>query len=302
MKDPSYKLNIPEDYRVEYEDIKGELEIGGVYIRLFLKQPAWSLRNPKQFLEALLNRYIEAYNQAARSDAAGAAAPEMMDTILSATNALLSSTPSLCDYAAKTGHLAKLLTLMDNDSLPHQATAIGLVNIFVNSQLCVETLGTTLCAVHAILQYLEAQDSKSILRAADSLDKAFSKNLCASESACLVSQLLNCEGAPRMLKVLEGSYDMKLATDASEAKARIVSALQAALKDTMHGDRLGAVLDANPVWANYRSQRHDLFLPGQQVAGLLTAGGPTGAGGGSIGLLTNTPHTAQAMSDAPPEL
>jgi len=45
-----------------------------------------------------------------------------------------------------------------------------------------------------------------------------------------------------------------------------------------------------------------LFLPGQQIAGLLTAGGPTGAGGGSIGLLTNAPHTAQAMSDAPPEL
>jgi len=162
----------------------------------------------------------------------------MMDTILSATNALLSSTPSLCDYAAKTGHLAKLVTLMDNSSLPQQPTAIGLVNIFVNSQLCVETLGTTPCSIRSILQYLECDDSKSILRAADTLDKALKKNLCASESACLVSQLLSCEGVPRMLKVLEGSYDMKLATDASEAKARIVSALQAGLKDTVHSERL----------------------------------------------------------------
>jgi len=302
MKDPSYKLNIPEDYRVQYEDIKDELEVGGVYIRLFLKQPSWQLRNPKQFLEALLNRYIEAYNQAARTDAAAAAAPEMMDTILSATNALLSSTPTLCDYAAKTGHLAKLVTLMDNSSLPHQPTAIGIVNIFVNSQLCVETLGSTPCAVRAIIQCLEYDDSKSILRAADTLDKAFTKNVCASETVCLVSQLLACEGTGRILKVLEGTYDMKLATDAAEAKARVVSALQAATRDVAHGDRVLAILDANPIWSNYRNQRHDLFLPGQQVAGLLTAGGPTGAGGGSIGLLTNTPHTSQAMSDAPPEL
>jgi len=302
LKDPSYKLDIPEDYRIEYDDIKGEVEIGGVYIRLFLKQPAWSLRNPKQFLEALLTRYIEAYNQAARSDAAATAAPEVMDTILSATNALLSSTPSLCDYAAKTGHLAKIVTLMDNAGLPRQPTAIGLVNIFVNSQLCVETLGTTACAVRAILEYLDSGDSKSILRAADTMDKALGKNVCASEVACLVSQLLTCNGQDRMLKVLEGAYDMKLATDASEAKARIVSALQNGIKDVVHGERLRELLDSNPIWANYRNQRHDLFLPGQQIAGLLTAGGPTGAGGGSIGLLTNTPHTAQAMSDAPPEL
>jgi len=302
LKDPSYRLDIPEDYRIEYDDIKGEVEIGGVYIRLFLKQPAWSLRNPKQFLEALLTRYIEAYNQAARSDAAAAAAPEVMDTILAATNALLSSTPSLCDYAAKTGHLAKIATLMDNAGLPRQPTAIGIVNIFVNSQLCVETLGTTPCSIRAIIEYLDSGDAKPILRAADTLDKCFMKNVCASEVACLVSQLLTCNGQNRMLKVLEGSYDMKLATDASEAKARIVSALQNAIRDVSHGERLRELLDANPVWANYRNQRHDLFLPGQQVAGLLTAGGPTGAGGGSIGLLTNTPHTAQAMSDAPPEL
>jgi len=302
LKDPSYKLEIPEDYRIEYEDIKGEVEIGGVYVRLFLKQPAWSLRNPKQFLEALLNRYIEAYNQAARSDAASIAAPEVMETILSAANALLSSTPSLCDYAAKTGHLAKIVTLMDNAGLPRQTTAIGLVNIFSNSQLCVETLGTTPCAIRAIVEYLESGDSKSILRAADTLDRVFQKNVCASEVACLVSQLVVCKGYNRMLKVLEGAYDMKLATDASEAKARIVSALQHAVRDVEHGDRLREILDADPIWANYRNQRHDLFLPGQQVAGLLTAGGPTGAGGGSIGLLTNTPHTAQAMSDAPPDL
>ena len=300
-KDPAYRVNIPEDYRVQYDELKGELELGGVYVRLFLKQPAWALRNPKQFLEALLTRYVEAYSQAARGDAT---APEMMDTILAACNALLSGTPALCDYAAKTGHLAKIVTLMDNAALPRPPTAIGLVNILASSQLCVETLAATPCAVRAVLAALDAaDDAKTVLRAVDTLDKAFAKNTCAAGGdACLVAQLLACDGTPRMLRVLEGAYDMRLGTDASEAKARTVAALQHATADATHGPRLRDVLDANPVWANYRSQRHDLFLPGQQVAGLLTAGGPAGATGGSIGLLTNSPHTAQAMSDAPPEL
>ena len=52
----------------------------------------------------------------------------------------------------------------------------------------------------------------------------------------------------------------------------------------------------------YRNQSHDLFLPDQQIAKFLTAGGPTGAGAVSISIITSTPHTTQAMSDAPPEL
>ncbi|GAB4814092.1 hypothetical protein N2152v2_001138 [Parachlorella kessleri] len=52
--------SLPEGYRLQQEGAGAgeELFIGGVYVRLFLKQPQYPLRNPKAFLEALLERYL----------------------------------------------------------------------------------------------------------------------------------------------------------------------------------------------------------------------------------------------------
>jgi hypothetical protein len=34
-------LQLPDDFTVTFDDAEGELTIGGVYLRLFLQQPAW---------------------------------------------------------------------------------------------------------------------------------------------------------------------------------------------------------------------------------------------------------------------
>lgn len=48
---------LPEGFRVQFEGLAGELYIGGVYVRLFLKNPSFPLRNPKAFLEGLLEAF-----------------------------------------------------------------------------------------------------------------------------------------------------------------------------------------------------------------------------------------------------
>jgi DnaJ family protein C protein 13 len=52
-----------------------------------------------------------------------------------------------------------------------------------------------------------------------------------------------------------------------------VNALKALARDPVHGEAITALLDASPIWAAYRDQRHDLFLTNTAVAGYLT--GPT---------------------------
>jgi hypothetical protein len=50
---------LPATFRVRYSAHEGELRIGGVYVRVFLKEPTFPLRDPKAFLEALLRRFMQ---------------------------------------------------------------------------------------------------------------------------------------------------------------------------------------------------------------------------------------------------
>ena len=40
-----------------YSQVQGEVVVGGVFLRLFINQPTWVLRKPKEFLIALLEKF-----------------------------------------------------------------------------------------------------------------------------------------------------------------------------------------------------------------------------------------------------
>lgn len=48
---------LPEDFAVVYTQVQGEVTVGGVFLRLFIAQPTWVLRKPKEFLIALLEKF-----------------------------------------------------------------------------------------------------------------------------------------------------------------------------------------------------------------------------------------------------
>lgn len=35
---------LPDDFVVAYSDVQGEVEVGGVYLRLFIQQPSWVIK------------------------------------------------------------------------------------------------------------------------------------------------------------------------------------------------------------------------------------------------------------------
>lgn len=52
-------VQLPEDFTVAYAAGHGELEVGGVFLRIFIAQPGWVLRKPREFLVSLLDTLTE---------------------------------------------------------------------------------------------------------------------------------------------------------------------------------------------------------------------------------------------------
>lgn len=41
------EYSLPQGYSLQYSKLQGELYVGGVYVRLFLKNPRFPLRDPR---------------------------------------------------------------------------------------------------------------------------------------------------------------------------------------------------------------------------------------------------------------
>lgn len=53
-------------------------------------------------------------------------------------------------------------------------------------------------------------------------------------------------------------------------KAQIVAALKAMTHNLSYGDKVSQLLNSNHIWAEFRDQKHDLFITDTNVRGYLT--------------------------------
>jgi len=58
----SYPPRLPSNYFVKYRQLMQEICVGGVYIRLYLKNPTFRLKNPVLFAEKLIDYWESAFN------------------------------------------------------------------------------------------------------------------------------------------------------------------------------------------------------------------------------------------------
>ncbi len=56
---PDAKWRLNDDADVVYGNTEGELTIGGVFLRLFIANPGWVLRRPKEFITELLEKWSQ---------------------------------------------------------------------------------------------------------------------------------------------------------------------------------------------------------------------------------------------------
>ena len=54
---PAARWNIPDGFAVAYSDAVGETVIAGVFLRLYIANPGWVLRKPKEFIIELMEKW-----------------------------------------------------------------------------------------------------------------------------------------------------------------------------------------------------------------------------------------------------
>ncbi|KAF8728194.1 hypothetical protein HU200_018782 [Digitaria exilis] len=109
MKGRVVDWDIPEQASGQHV-MKDEPQVGGIYVRLFLKDPKFPLRNPKRFLEGLLDQYVSSV--AATHYEANAVDPELPLLLSAALVSLLRVHPALADHVGYLGYVPKLVAAM----------------------------------------------------------------------------------------------------------------------------------------------------------------------------------------------
>ena len=108
----------PEAVRLSHPELADEVVVGGVFLQRYLKEPSFSLRSPRRFLDALIDQILngsEVAMQHAAKSGKGSIEKDLADKILlrcSAAAALLRVQPLLADHADSVGAPVKLCIFM----------------------------------------------------------------------------------------------------------------------------------------------------------------------------------------------
>ncbi|XP_050682465.1 dnaJ homolog subfamily C member 13-like [Leptidea sinapis] len=93
----------------------GEIVVGGVYLKLYLQNPHWSLRSPKKFLQELVSETLSCLNKDSSEGGRG-------DTCARALSTLVVARPALAEACAALGEVPRLTRLLPHS--PRAAVAV----------------------------------------------------------------------------------------------------------------------------------------------------------------------------------
>lgn len=116
--------------------------------------------------------------------------------------------------------------------------------------------------MHPLKQAMQVRKDM-VAVACEALHRLFSNN-----QDQLVKQALDVEFVQFLLTLLEGRLD--IIDNPAMTKAQIVKALKSMSRSLLYGERVVSILEKSPIWAEYKDQKHDLFISSAPVAGYLT--------------------------------
>lgn len=193
----------------------------------------------------------------------------------------------------------------------------------ISSQICVQAISQTECIAllkkclesNKELQAMTCETLSRLFKCqhvSEMHEKSFktwiNRNCvfdCSQDS--LIRQSLDCTLIPYLLKILDSrmeytenpsmvrfrwnvkiiitndSHFLCLICVRMQVKAQIVAALKAMTHNLNYGDKVSHLLNSNPIWAEFRDQKHDLFITDSNIRGYLT-------GTHSINLSINIPQ------------
>merc|ERR1740128_329056 len=241
----------------ELPNLENEPNIGGIYIRLLVKNPGWILRKPKETLGDLLEAALQALQKDAEQEKA--------KLIVAAVCGLLHSQPVLLEHIPALGPLPRMLRTLS--SAPSSSSASGLLSLLrpiSNSCTCVDALSRLEC-IHPVATSIRNHPEQLHI-GLEYLEHVINSPNGTEE---FVQQSINCDLVTQLLRLLEEASHPHLTP---AGRALIVSILKALSASRIHGSRIVSLLEKSPSWASYRDQRHDLFLQASASSAILPAG------------------------------
>ncbi|KAH1067703.1 hypothetical protein J1N35_032690 [Gossypium stocksii] len=291
--------DVPEQPSSQQE-MRDEPQVGGIYVRLFLKDPKFPLRNPKRFLEGLLDQYLS-------SIAATHYEPQSVDSGLplllsAALVSLLRVHPALADHVGYLGYVPKLVAavafegkretmslveMKDGNSMeglayepdeqpvqtPQELVRLSCLRVLhqlAASTICAEAMAATSVGTPQVVPLLMKAigwQGGSIL-ALETLKRLVGSGNRARDA--LVAQGLKVG----LVEVLLGLLDWRAGgrsgfcsqmkwneSEASIGRVLAIEVLHAFATEGAHWVKVREILNSSNVWSAYKDQKHDLFLP-----------------------------------------
>ncbi|XP_039452152.1 dnaJ homolog subfamily C member 13 isoform X2 [Culex pipiens pallens] len=265
------------DPEVLPEIISSELVVSGVYLRLYISNPGWTLRKPKQFLADLLDFIVDNISR-------NGVDKNVLDISTTALVLLLNAQPNLADSVPVLGHIPKFFRQLS----VQPKSALTVLHQLSLSEICVSAISQTDCILS--LKSCMENHRELVATTCETMSRLFK---CQHDS--LIRQALECQLIPYLLNLLESRIEAT--SNPAMVKAQIVAALKAMTSNLTYGDRVAHILNQNPVWAEYRDQKHDLFITDTNVRGYLT-----GAPNTTAGYLTQGPAKNVEVLTSPPPI
>ncbi|XP_043082003.1 dnaJ homolog subfamily C member 13-like isoform X3 [Puntigrus tetrazona] len=252
---PDVNWKLPEDFSVAYGAGQSELEVGGVFLRIFIAQPGWVLRKPREFLVSLMDTLTALLE---KNNPNG----EALETVTTAAVCLFSSQTQLADQVPPLGHLPRVLTALNHKNNAVPKSAIRLLHVLSDNELCVRSMAA-LDTIGPLMTGMKLRADMAGL-ACEALNRMFQR-----EQTELVAQALRVDLVPYLLKLLEG-VGLETLENPSATKAQIVKALKSMTRSLQFGEQVNEILARSTVWSAFKDQKHDLFISDSQTAGYLT--------------------------------
>ena len=288
---------IGADYHVRFRQLESEIYVGGIYIRLFLKQPTYRLSNPVFFIEKLVEFWESSFNtqvpQNLKKTSYDEDISDMKALVLGKEDFLsLMTSCIVCVVKGESSVIDHLLSwgfahlLCDNLKRAIDGRRFG------GPCTCIIRLLHLLAARVEAVDNLASAPADLILQLTRTLDQSGvitnpgAKSILPQEAAVfveLLKKIFQCIMCKSLSQLVNAAMSANLpnflldhvigATKESLAEVRNPSALRIHAVDTIkaiiaaddfNAASLQALLEIHPSWSDFKDQSHDLFITDQE--------------------------------------
>lgn len=291
--DLSRDIEISADYSVVYQELSHEIYLGGVYIRLYLKQPSFRLSNPVLFLEKSIEFWENAFSiqvpaksvtssAHSESNAVILGNEDFLSLLTSCIICIIKGEPAVMEHILSWGFLQTLCRLLSraltNGRRGTPVTSIiRLLHILISRPEALDDLAlSNVDIVDLLTRTLDVnntlQTSSSLLVVipkdatvvVDLLKKIFQCNSC-SHLAHFANLAKKCKLPFFLLENIIGASGQEIVKrcevlNPSALRIHAIDLLKAICNADPEDSELKAMVDLHPSWQEFKDQSHDLFI------------------------------------------